>query len=273
MFVWVLKIRSPVMLQHRQRKEMGQSAPERSCIVSTCAMLTLWQPTPLPLNMLPAWWLKEGDDDECQQQEKGRAANFKMPPYRQNCSGCWHMLWRQISSVCRLKCIIRTRLRAKHLQCLLKTSLMFKILWSSETQKYSPAVISSLQREEDTYRLWEHVGHFSPLPTSRRDSLACFSWFTSWGESPQTNSSSRDMAQRLYRRRYVCRSGQGAGSLCRGRERGGEWFMWVHLWGCLALRYWMGFFFEKQTNTIYISLNCLEKLNPPASHSHLHSFF
>lgn len=43
--------------------------------------------------------------------------------------------------------------------------------------------------------LWAHVGHFFPLPPSRRDSLACFSWFTSWDESLRTNSSSRDGAQ------------------------------------------------------------------------------
>ena len=106
------------------------------------------------------------------------------------------MLWRQISAVCRLQCIIWTRLWAKHLQCSLKTSLVFKILWSFETQKSSPAVISPFQRERDTYMLWEHVACFFPLPPSRRDSLACFSWFTSWDESLQTNSSSRDTAQR-----------------------------------------------------------------------------
>lgn len=62
---------------------MGQSAPERSRIVSACAMLTLWQPTPLSLNILIAGWLKESDNDECQQQEKERTADFKMLPYRQ----------------------------------------------------------------------------------------------------------------------------------------------------------------------------------------------
>lgn len=151
---------------------------------------------PLPSPPLPVWWIKANESHGCQQQDEGRAVDFMLSQHWESCSGCWHMLQRQISAACRLKCIIWTRLWAKHLRCLLKASLMFKILWSSETQKSSPAVISLFQRERDTYMLWEHVGHFFPLPPSRRDSLACFSWFTSWDESLQTNSSSRDAAQR-----------------------------------------------------------------------------
>lgn len=108
------------------------------------------------------------------------------------CSGCWHMLWRQISAVCRLRCISWTRLWAKHLQCLLKTSLMFKILWSSEIQPCSYFSLSERTRHSDT--LGTRGSLFFPLPPSRRDSLACFSWFTSWDESLQTNS--REAAQR-----------------------------------------------------------------------------
>lgn len=146
---------------------MGEPAPSSLCIHwsprSACTRPTL-RPPPLPRLGTPPWCLKANESRGCQQRDEGRAADFMLFQHRESCSGCWHMLWRQISAVCRLKRIIWTRLWAKHLECLLKTSLTFKILWSSETQKSCPAVISPFQREGDTHMLWEHVGHFFSPP-------------------------------------------------------------------------------------------------------------
>lgn len=208
---------------------------------------------PLPSASLLVWGLKANESHGCQQQ-KVRAADSCCSSTQKlsetECSGCWHMLWRQISAVCRLKCIIWTRLWAKHLQCLLKTSLMFKILWSSEIQPCSYFSLSERTRHTDTLGT---RGSLFPLPPSRRDSLACFSWFTSWDESLQTNSSSREAAQRplqeqkrsslsLWAGFTVQRQGEGRRMIYVGpfiRESGVQIECGIFLWK--TNKYWLYF--------------------------------
>lgn len=63
------------------------------------------------------------------------------------------------------------------------------VFWNPALQIFLPF------RENQTLRYFRSTWvPFFPLPPSRRDSLACFSWFTSWDESVQTNS--REAAQR-----------------------------------------------------------------------------
>lgn len=100
---------------------------------------------------------------------------------------------------------------------------MFKILWSFETQKSSPAVISPFQREGDTYRLWEHVGHFFPSFLAGETVYPAFP-----GSHPGMNHHRQTAPGETWlrgpqrRRGAVCRSGQGTGSPHRDRESGGE---------------------------------------------------
>lgn len=164
------------------------------------------------------------------------------------------MLWRQISAVCRLKCIIWTKLWAKHLHCLLKTSLMFKILWSFKIQKSSPAVIRPVWRALDTEMLLKLVGHFFPLILSRGKQFSLLFLV----HIPEWINPDRRFQQRHYLEAHVavdCLFAPAMWSVIdhKAVAKRGKWgFVHVPLWEHFALRHWVGFLW-------YICVTCLKK--------------